>query len=211
MTLVRLADPPQAEAVEMAVQALAAGQVVALPTDTVYGLAADPFAAGAGDRLFAVKRRPSHVEVPVLVADEQQALELVSAVPAAARALMRRFWPGALTIVLPRRADVVLHLGAGADTVGLRCPAHPAPLALCAAFGPLATTSANLHGQPTLTTAQAVVTAFGDQVPVVLDGGPCFGSPSTVVDCTTQDPCLLRPGRVPWEEVTATLAGRRAT
>jgi tRNA threonylcarbamoyl adenosine modification protein (Sua5/YciO/YrdC/YwlC family) len=211
VNLVPLADPPQPEAVELATRALAAGRIVALPTDTVYGLAADPFAAGSGDRLFAVKRRPRHVEVPVLVADEGQAFALASPASPAARILMRRFWPGALTIVLPRRADVALHLGVHAGTVGLRCPAHPAPLALCASFGPLATTSANLHGQPTLTTADAVVAAFGDQVAVVLDGGPCVGSPSTVVDCTTPEPRLLREGRLPWDDVVEALAGRRAT
>ncbi|HVM03318.1 MAG TPA: L-threonylcarbamoyladenylate synthase, partial [Acidimicrobiales bacterium] len=118
-------DPAPSPAVEQAVKALAAGQVVAVPTDTVYGLAADPFSTGGADRLFLLKRRPREMELPVLVADEEQALSLATAVPDAARRLMAAFWPGALTVVLPRSPDLVADLGADDATVGLRCPAHP--------------------------------------------------------------------------------------
>ena len=200
-------DPPPAGAVEQAVHALASGQVVALPTDTVYGLAADPFSTGGADRLFLLKRRPREVDLPVLVADEEQALALATAVPASARRLMAAFWPGALTIVLPRRPDLIADLGADEATVGVRCPDHPVPLALCRAHGPIATTSANLHGQPTLTTAADVAATFGESLAVVLDGGPSSGAPSTVVDCTGEEPKLLREGRVPWADVLATAAG----
>ncbi|MFP5376975.1 MAG: L-threonylcarbamoyladenylate synthase [Acidimicrobiia bacterium] len=196
-------DPAPAPAVAQAVRALAAGQVVAVPTDTVYGLAADPFSTGGADRLFLLKRRPREMELPVLVADEEQALSLATAVPDAARGLMARFWPGALTVVLPRSPDLVADLGADDATVGLRCPAHPVPLALCRAYGPIATTSANRHGEPTATTAAEVAAVFGDAVAVVLDGGPCTGAPSTVVDCTGAQPKLLRDGRIPWDEVLA--------
>ena len=121
----------------------------------------------------------------MLVSGTDQALALATAVPAtAATALMARFWPGALTVVLPARAGLAADLGDDDATIGVRCPAHPVPLALCAAVGPLATTSANRHGEPTLTTAAEVVAVFGDAVLVVLDGGTCTGSPSTVVDCT---------------------------
>ena len=201
-------DPPPPDAVELAARALAAGGIIALPTDTVYGLAAVPFGTGAADRLFTVKRRPREVDLPVLVADEDQALSLVSAVPDAGRRLMSRYWPGALTIVLPRGPDVVADLGADEATVGLRCPAHPVPRAVCRAVGPLATTSANLHGRPTLTTASEVAATFGDAVAVVLDGGTCAGEPSTVVDCTGEEPKLLREGRIPWTDVVA-VAGTR--
>ncbi|MGH9151325.1 MAG: L-threonylcarbamoyladenylate synthase [Acidimicrobiales bacterium] len=196
-------DPAPSQAVEQAVKALAAGQVVAVPTDTVYGLAADPFSTGGADRLFLLKRRPREMELPVLVADEEQALSLATAVPDAARRLMAGFWPGALTLVLPRSPDLVADLGADDATVGLRCPAHPVPLALCRAYGPIATTSANRHGEPTATTAAEVAAVFGDAVAVVLDGGPCTGAPSTVVDCTGAEPKLLRDGRIPWDEVLA--------
>ena len=196
-------DPPPPEAVEQAVRALAAAQVVGLPTDTVYGLAADPFSTGGADRLFLLKRRPREMELPVLVADEDQALALATAVPASARRLMERFWPGALTVVLPRHPDLLADLGADDATVGLRCPDHPVPLALCRSHGPIATTSANLHGDPTATTAAEVGEVFKDAVAVVLDAGPCEGAPSTVVDCTGVEPKLLRDGRIPWDEVRA--------
>ena len=200
-------DPPPSEAVEQAVKALAAGQVVGLPTDTVYGLAADPFSTGGADRLFLLKRRPREVELPVLVADEVQALSLATPVPDSARRLKERYRPGALTVVLPRDPDLVADLGADDATVGVRCPAHPVPLALCRAHGPIATTSANHHGEPTATTAGAIADAFGEAVAVVLDAGPCEGAPSTVVDCTGTAPKLLREGRIPWEDVLAAAAG----
>jgi L-threonylcarbamoyladenylate synthase len=198
-------DPPSAEALRRAIDVLAQGWPIAIPTDTVYGLAADPFRPGAADRLFDAKRRPRDVSLPVLVSDTEQALALATAVPATAAALMARFWPGALTVVLPARPGLAADLGDDDATVGVRCPAHPVPLALCAAVGPLATTSANRHGRPTLTTAAEVVAAFGDEVPVVLDGGTCSGSPSTVVDCTGVEPRLLREGRVPWTVLVAAL------
>ena len=194
-------DPPPPGVVADTVRALGAGQVVAIPTDTVYGLAVDPFRTGAADRLFALKRRPRHVDLPVLVTGDEQAMSLVHAVPPVAGRLMARFWPGALTLVLPRRPGLGADLGTDEATIGLRCPAHPVPLALCEAAGPLATTSANLHGQPTLTTAADVAATFGGAVPLVLDAGPCRGAPSTVVDCTGQEPKLLREGRVPWAEI----------
>lgn len=205
MTVVAMGDHPDPAAVERVARALASGQIVGLPTDTVYGLAADPFRTGAADRLFAVKRRPRERDLPVLVADEEQALSLATAVPATARRLIERFWPGALTLVLPRRPDLAVDLGSDEATVGVRCPAHPVPRALCRAAGPLATTSANVHGQPPLTTASEVAASFGPAVAVVVDGGPCTGRPSTVVDCTGEEPKLLRDGRIPWTDVLAAL------
>lgn len=198
-------DPTPAEVVAQAVAALRAGQVVAIPTDTVYGLAVDPFRTGAADRLFALKRRPREVDLPVLVADREQALSLVIGVPEPALRLMDLYWPGALTIVLPRNPEVAADLGTDDATIGLRCPGHPLPLALCAAAGPLATTSANHHGEPTLSTAAEVAATFGASVSLVMDGGTCMGSPSTVVDCTGEAPKLLRQGRIPWTEIVTAL------
>ena len=200
-------DPPPAEAVARAAAVLAGGWPIGIPTDTVYGLAADPFVAGAGDRLFEVKRRPRDVSLPVLVDGVDQALSLATVVPDAALTLMGRFWPGALTLVLPIRPGTGADLGDDDATVGVRCPAHPVPRALCAAVGPLATTSANRHGEPTLTTAEEVAREFGEAVPVVLDAGTCTGAPSTVVDCTGLEPKLLRQGRIPWDDLRAVLAG----
>jgi L-threonylcarbamoyladenylate synthase len=191
--------PPPPAAIERAVDVLAAGAVLGVPTDTVYGLAADPFLVGATDGLFAVKGRPRSVVLPVLVADQGQARALAGALPAAAVALMDRFWPGALTIVVARRPDLGLHLGGDEGTVGLRCPAHPVPLALCRRRGPMATTSANAHGEAPATTAGEVAALAG--VTLVLDAGPCPARPSTVVACTAEVPVVLREGAVTGAEI----------
>jgi len=192
--------------VTAALQALEAGRVVALPTDTVYGLGVDPFRPGASDRLFAIKRRPRTVDLPLLVAGADQVLTVATAVPPIAARLMGRYWPGPLTLVVPRRPDLAADLGDDEATVGVRCPDHEVPLALCRRRGPLATTSANLHGQPTLTTAAEVEAALGEALAAVLDGGPCTGEPSTVVDCTGEAPKCLREGRIPWTEIQSALA-----
>jgi tRNA threonylcarbamoyl adenosine modification protein (Sua5/YciO/YrdC/YwlC family) len=204
--LAALGSPPPEASLTAALEALDAGQVVVMPTDTVYGLAVDPFRPGASDRLFALKRRPRTVDLPLLVAGADQVLAVATGAPEVAARLMDRYWPGPLTLVVPRRPDLEADLGDDEATVGVRCPDHEVPLALCAQHGPLATTSANLHGEPTLTTAVEVEAALGDAVAVVLDGGPCAGEPSTVVDCTGEAPKCLREGRIPWPEIEATLA-----
>lgn len=196
-------DPPPATAIDVAVKALAGGDIIVVPTDTVYGLAADPFHTGASDRLFRVKARPRAVGLPVLVAGEEQALGLCTAVPKVARRLMERYWPGPLTLVLPRRPDLDADLGEDDETIGIRCPLHPVPLAICRRLGPIATTSANRHGEPPLTTAEAVAGALGAEAALVLDGGTCDQRPSTVVDCTGEDAKLLRDGPVSAHEVAA--------
>lgn len=196
-----LGDSPPATVVLQAVRALAQGLPIGIPTDTVYGLAVDPFRAGATDRIFAAKRRPRDVSLPLLVSGVEQALSVSTAVPARALELMARYWPGPLTIVIPARPGLAADLGDDEATVGVRAPDHPVPLALCAAIGPLATTSANRHGEPPMTTAAEVDAAFGDALGVVLDGGICAGSPSTVVDCTGEELKLLREGRIPWAEL----------
>lgn len=180
--------------VETAAAALAAGSVVAVPTDTLYGLAAPEAQPAAIDRIFELKQRPREVRIPVLVASLQQARSLAVIASARVEALLDRFWPGAVTFVLPRVA--------GDETVGLRCPDSEVVRELCRRVGPLATTSANLHGEPPLTTAAAVLEAFGDAVPVV-DGGTLAGAPSTVVDCTGPEPLLLRAGAVDFATITA--------
>ena len=200
-------DPPPDEAIAAAAAALGEGDIIGVPTDTVYGLAADPWHSGASDRLFLVKGRPRNVELPVFVADFAQAERLVTAVPDSARRLVEAFWPGPLTLVLPRRAEVDADLGEDDATIGLRCPAHPVPLALCRAFGPYATTSANLHGRPPATSASELT---GDLtgVALVLDAGLCDGQPSTVVDATGEIPKLLRAGTLDWETVLEVARGR---
>ncbi len=199
-------DPPAASVISAAVQALRGGDIVGIPTDTVYGLAADPWHSGAADRLFRVKGRPRSVELPLLVSGEEQALALATSVPESARRLMARFWPGAVTIVLPRRQDLVADLGDEDETIGLRCPQHPVPRELCRALGPIATTSANRHGLPPVTTAEELVASL-PSVALVLDGGVCDGQPSTVVDSTGDVPKLLRAGAVEWAQILDVAGG----
>lgn len=189
------------EDLQGAVRALLAGEVIVIPTDTVYGVAVDPAQPGATGRLFAAKRRPRGVALPVLVSGPEQLAGLVAAVPPTAARLMERFWPGGLTIVLTRRPGLDLDLGGEEATIGVRCADHPVPAALCQAVGPLATTSANLHGQPTPATAAEVADELGPSVRLVVDGGACVGAPSTVVDCTGAGVRLLREGRIPWAAV----------
>jgi L-threonylcarbamoyladenylate synthase len=198
-------DRPPAEAIALAVKALAGGDIIGLPTDTVYGLAADPFHTGASDRLFRLKGRPRNVELPVLVSTEDQALSLCTAVPQTARRLMKRYWPGPITLVLPRRPDLQADLGEEDATIGIRCPAHPVPLAICEQIGPIATTSANRHQETALTTAQEVAESLGPELVLVLDAGTCDGIPSTVVDCTGEQPKVLREGRLSQEDVAAAI------
>jgi len=191
---------------EDAVVALRSGSVVAIPTDTVYGLAVDPTRAGATDALFALKGRPASLDLPVLVGsvDQAEALAGPAGLSGAARRLAHRFWPGALTIVVPRRPGLDWALGAHSATVGLRLPRHLVPGALCVDVGALATTSANLHGASPCTDADEVERAFGSEV-VIVDGGRCDSPPSTVVSVLGDSPQCLRHGAVPWAEVVAAL------
>lgn len=179
--------------IDAAVAALRAGGVIAIPTDTVYGVAALPQFA---QRLFEVKRRPERVDLPVLVAGIASA-ENIAILDENVRALAARYWPGALTLVVRRRPGFDADLGEHQDTVGVRAPAHDLVLGLLRLTGPLATTSANLHGQPPLTTALAVREVFDEtEVAVILDGGTCEGEPSTVLDCTVSPPRVLREGAI---------------
>jgi L-threonylcarbamoyladenylate synthase len=181
---------------DAAVAALRAGEIVVVPTDTVYGIAVDPTRPGATDRLFAVKARPTDVPLPILAADADQAFSLAADVSPVARRLAEACWPGGLTIVLPRRAGLDFDLGGADDaTIGVRVPDHAVPRALARAVGPLATTSANLHGRPTPETAAGVAAELAG-VAVVLDGGRCAGAPSTVVVCTGDDWRVVREGRI---------------
>ena len=191
-----------------AVPALEAGQVVAIPTDTVYGLAVDPTRPGATDALFALKARPATLDLPVLVASIEQADALAGpdGLSPAARRLANAFWPGALTIVVPRRAGLDWDLGAHSQTIGLRLPDHAVARTLCDEVGALATTSANVHGQPPCTDADAVLRALPSGV-VVVDGGHCAGAPSTVVSLLADGPRCLRQGAVAWTDVVVAVGG----
>ena len=209
------ADAPDASpddsivgSIERAAAALRAGAVVAVPTDTVYGLAADPGRREATAAVFVLKGRPAGLALPVLVADVAQADAVAGPDGLGPRGVMlaAAFWPGALTVVVPRRPGLGWELGGDEETVGLRCPASAMTRRLCAMVGPLATTSANRHGRPPATTAAEVADTFGPEL-LVVDGGRCDGAPSTVVDVTGAEPRLLRQGGVAWADVLAVLAG----
>jgi len=193
-------DPPPSDAITAAGAALAAGGVIGIPTDTVYGLAADPSVPGGTDALFALKGRPSSVALPVLVSGVEQA-DLIGDLSDGAHALARSLWPGGLTLVVGRRPGVAMDLGGRPDRIGLRCPGHPVPLELCRRSGPLAATSANRHGESDLASASEVAETFPGLL--VLDGGECRGVSSTVVDATGDAPRLIRAGAVSWEDVLA--------
>jgi L-threonylcarbamoyladenylate synthase len=186
------------------VGALKRGEVVGIPTDTVYGLAVDPSVAGAASRLFAAKGRPETVPLPVLVADAKQLFALARELSPEARALAERYWPGPLTLVL-RRSPKAAHLELGGDpgTIGLRCPENEVALALLRDAGPLAVTSANRHGEPPLHTAAEVRDAFGEALAGVVDGGRCDGTPSSVVRVTGGRLELIRAGAIPFEDLEA--------
>ena len=188
-------------AITTTADALARGELVGLPTETVYGLAADAGNEAAVRGIFAAKGRPADHPLIVHVASAAQVGDFAAEVPGFAQALINAFWPGPLTLILPRRAGVAQAAAGGHATVGLRCPSHPvaqALLAACATRGVrgLAAPSANRFGRVSPTTAQHVAQEFGDALRV-LDGGPCdVGIESTIIDCTRGAPVLLRPGQI---------------
>jgi L-threonylcarbamoyladenylate synthase len=191
----------------IAVEVLHAGGVVALPTDTVYGIAVSLGTPGGIERLFHVKRRPPEKGIMLLLDDAAQAAEAGLMTPAAS-ALAEACWPGGLTVIVPQRPDVPWPpaLTGGARTIGLRVPDHDAPRALARGVGPLPTTSANVSGYPEAADAAGIIEQLGEVVDLVLDGGPAHGGPaSTVVDCTGERPVIVRLGAVPTREVIAIL------
>lgn len=198
-----------------AVRTLAAGELVGVPTETVYGLAADAGNEAAVAKIFAAKGRPSDHPLIVHVADAAAAPHFAAGIPQFAARLIAAFWPGPLTLILPRRPGRAAAAAGGQSSIGLRCPAHPVAHALllaCAKATPpmagLAAPSANKFGRVSPTTAQHVRSEFGDGL-LVLDGGPCdVGIESTIVDCTRGVPVLLRPGVLTADAVSAACGQR---
>lgn len=180
---------------DRAVQVLRAGGTVVLPTDTVYGLAALPSVPGATDALVDLKGRSSEQPFAVLVADAGQARDLGELASPVVQGWMDEFWPGPLTLVLGRTdAALPLALGGSAETIGVRCPDHAFVRAVAAKVGPIATTSANRHGEPSPTTPAEAAASLLGPVDLVVDGGPVGSVASTVVDATGDRPRILRSG-----------------
>lgn len=194
------------EGVEAAARAALEGRLVVLPTDTVYGIGTRPDRPEATARLFETKGRPRELELPVLV-PSPEAAEEVGVLDDRARRLVDAFWPGPLTVVVGRtERSRPWELGGDPSTIGLRVPDHAVAMAVLAATGPLAVTSANLSGRPTPTTCEELVELFGEAVAVyVCAGEPPVGIPSTVVDVAHGPPRVLRAGTVPGEAVLAVL------
>lgn len=191
------------EEIALAVARLRAGGLVAFPTETVYGLGADALREEAIARVFTIKGRPAHNPLIVHVSDEPMARSLAASWPREASELAAAFWPGPLTIVVPKGRQIPDAVTAGGPTVGLRCPAHHITLALLDAFGgPLVGPSANPSGQVSPTTAEHVRASFSEDQVYVLDGGPCRGGiESTVVWLAEPAPRILRPGLIGAEEI----------
>ena len=186
---------------------LRAGEVVGMPTETVYGLAANALNGAAVAKIFLAKGRPQDNPLIVHIADKEQLSTLARMAPESARKLADAFWPGPLTIILPKAACIPDEVSAGLDTVGIRLPSHPVARALIREAGvPLAAPSANLSGRPSTTTSGHVMEDLGGKIPAIVEGGPCaVGVESTVVSLAGNVPRLLRPGGVSLEQLESVL------
>jgi len=202
-------ESPQPDRIAAAAAVLRAGGLVAFPTETVYGLGADAFDAAAVARVFAAKGRPADDPIIVHVSGIDDLAGIAASIPPVAVRLAAAFWPGPLTIVVPRGPRVPDVVTAGLDSVAVRAPSHPVARALLAAAGtPIAAPSANPFGRTSPTTAAHVLADLGDRIDVVLDGGPApVGVESTVVDCRADPPRVLRPGGVTLEALRRVVPG----
>jgi L-threonylcarbamoyladenylate synthase len=210
-----MSDPSTTADIDAAVAALRRGECIGLPTETVYGLAADARNPAAVRRIFALKGRPADHPLIVHLPDGAMLDEYAVDIAPAARALAARFWPGPLTLILPRAAGVPLEVTGGQETVGLRVPSHPVARRVLAAFGAgLAAPSANRFGRISPTRASHVREEFGGALPIVLEGGDCaIGIESTIVDCSGDTPRILRPGSISRVQIEAVVGSldERAT
>ena len=202
-------DPewPQRDAIEEAAKWIRHGGLIALPTDTLYGLAADPFSAAAIARLFAVKGRAAERAVPLIAADAAQVAAQLGRLPAAGQRLAERFWPGPLTLLVPAPRALAAAVSGGTGRVGVRVPAHDVARAICAAAGrPITATSANVSGEPATPDPDQVERTLGGHLDLLIDAGTTpGGAASTIVDVTGADPALVRAGAISWDDIQAWL------
>lgn len=198
---------PQTERIERAAVALRQGKLVAFPTETVYGLGANALDTQAVRRIFAAKGRPGSDPLIVHLADADWLPRVAAEIPPIAYRLAAAFWPGPLTLILPKRDEIPAQISAGRNTVGVRVPAHPVALALLKAAGiPIAAPSANRFGRTSPTRASHVLADLGERIDLILDGGETsIGIESTVLDITAPEPVILRPGGVTAEQLAALL------
>jgi L-threonylcarbamoyladenylate synthase len=192
-------------AIETALNVLFEGELVAFPTDTVYGLGSLVMLPQAIEQLFVVKGRDASKAIAVLIGNPAALVQVTAEMSHSAQRLAQRFWPGPLTLVVRRHPGLPGNLSQ-LPTVGVRMPDHPVALTLLNQAGPMAVTSANLSGQASASSAQEVFDQLAGQIPIILDGGKTPGGlPSTVVDCTKDEPVILRAGPISLEDIRAAL------
>lgn len=194
-------------AVARAVAALQAGEVIVLPTDTVYALVADAFQNSATQRLLGAKRRGREVPVSLLIRNPRQVIGLAREVPETAERLMASYWPGPVALVLPEQPDMPWELGHTAGAITLRMPAHDLLLAVAAEIGPLACSAASRRGEAPPTTVEEATLQMGDVVDLFVDGGACEPVLTTIVDCTRDEVHVLREGAVSTQDVRRVALG----
>jgi len=203
MTLLLSAN---AESLQTAFDILQRGGLVAFPTDTVYGVGALAFDGKAVESIYAAKDRPIEKAIPVLIADADDMEKIGIDIPDIAYQLAARFWPGPLTVVVPKKPTLPESVSA-TETVGVRVPDHEVARALLRAAGPMAVTSANISGQPSPSTAQEVLAQLGGSIDLILDGGTTPGGvPSTLVDCMGEEIRILRKGPISLEDIKLKLS-----
>jgi len=196
---------PDHESIGRAASVVRAGGVAAIPTDTLYGLAANPFDVAAINKLFTIKRRDLEKAIPLVAADMAQVEASLGVLPTLGARLARAFWPGPLTLVVRAPETLAVEVTGGTGTVGVRVPACEVTRALCAAARlPLTATSANISGEPPTNLPETVAASLGACLDVLIDSGPTAGGPpSTIVDVTGPEPRLIRAGAITWDAVLA--------
>lgn len=203
-TIILPAENPAS--IQTAMELLQEGEIVAFPTDTVYGLGANAFYSPGIIKLFEAKGRDANKAIAVLIGDISQLELLTEEMNETSKKLAKKFWPGALTLVVPKKKDLPELLTAG-NSIGIRIPDHPVALELLRQFGPIAATSANLSGKTNPHDAKDVLKQLNKRIPLILDGGRCSGGiPSTVIDCTNGEVRILRPGAISQKDIDAALA-----
>jgi L-threonylcarbamoyladenylate synthase len=205
-------EAPQRDAIEEAAQWILDGGVVALPTDTLYGLAADPFSRAAVARVFDVKGRAAERALPLIAADAAQVAAHLGALGGVGDRLAQRFWPGPLTLLVAAPPAIAPDVAGGTGRVGVRVPADGVARAICAIAGrPVTATSANISGEPAPSDPDEVERTLGDRIDLLIDTGPTRGgAPSTIVDVTGETPALVRAGAIAWEDILEWLNTERA-
>jgi L-threonylcarbamoyladenylate synthase len=200
-------DAPQRDAIQEAAKWILNGGLVAVPTDTLYGLAADPFSGGAVARVFAVKGRMAERALPLIAADVAQVAEHLGRLSESGCLLSEHYWPGPLTLLMPAPAALARQVTGGTGKVGVRVPANAVARAICAEAGrPITATSANVSGEPATADPEQVERTLGDRLDLLIDiGRTDGGAPSTIVDVTGAVPVLVRAGAISWSDIQAWL------